>query len=146
MEYRCGEIKRVFWVRFEDGEDLRAGLEHLAEREQIHQALVLVLGGMGQARMVLGPLKKTIPPEPNWASFADGREILGVGTLAHGPQGPSLHLHLAAGRGGEPTLAGCLRAESEVYLIAEAVVLETSGLAAVRKADGASGLNLLAFD
>ncbi|MBU2547674.1 MAG: DUF296 domain-containing protein [Proteobacteria bacterium] len=145
MEYRTGEIRRVFWARFNDGENLRAGLEDLARRENVEQGLVMVLGALGEARLVVGPKEKTLPPEPVWTGFQDGREILGLGTMIRGPEGPDLHLHLAAGRSGRETLAGCLREDGLVYLVVEAVMFEVTGLSVRRTPDKASGLNLPGF-
>ncbi|MEW6267477.1 MAG: PPC domain-containing DNA-binding protein [Thermodesulfobacteriota bacterium] len=143
MDYRVGHINRVFFARFEKGEDLSAGLNDLARREWIDQALVLVLGSMTQARLVVGPKEMVARPEPLWAAFTGGREVLGVGTLVPGPEGPSIHLHLAAGRGGEDPLIGCLREDGQVYLVAEAVILELKGFIAQRELDQVSGMNLL---
>ena len=145
MDYRSGQIGRVFWVRFNDGEDLTAEVIELARREEISQALVLFLGALKESNLVVGPRETVIPPDPVVQSFTQGREMLGVGTLAPGPDGPALHLHVGAGRVDRPTLVGCLRADSRVYLLIEAVVLEIQGIAAARKPDQASGLNLLQF-
>lgn len=146
MDYRVGQINRVFFLRFDDGEELKGGVEDLARREGIEQALVLALGALGEGRLVVGPREKTLPPEPVWAAFSEAREVLGVGTLSPGPEGPALHLHLAAGRGGEATLSGCLRGEGRVYLVLEAVVLEMTGFSSRRRPEAASNLNLLAFE
>ncbi|MFH1136138.1 MAG: DUF296 domain-containing protein [Pseudomonadota bacterium] len=146
MKYQAGKIGRVLWVRFDAGEDLRVGLLELAEKEGIDRAMVLALGALERGRLVVGPREAVVPPDPVWVGFADGREILGLGTLAPGPDGPSLHFHLGAGRGGEPSLLGCLRDSSEVYLTLECVVLELSGLTVARVPDAASGQNLLSFD
>ena len=145
MDYRSGCIGRVFWARLDDGEDLGECLQDLARRETIGQALVLVLGALGQARVVVGPRETVIPPDPVWTAFTGGREILGVGTLVDSPEGPSLHMHIGAGRGEEPTVVGCLRAESQVYLLVEAVILEVTHMSARREPDEKTGLNLLTF-
>ncbi|MBW2321927.1 MAG: DUF296 domain-containing protein [Deltaproteobacteria bacterium] len=145
MDYRVGRINRVFFVRFDDGEDLRTCVEELAHREKIEQGLVLVTGAMKKVELVVGPKETAIPPEPVWSGFEDSREILGVGTLVQDPEGMSLHLHLAAGRGDEPVKVGCLRGENQVYLVAEVVILEINGLEAARIPDEASGLTLLSF-
>lgn len=146
MDYRSGNIGRVFWVRFEDGENLLTGLKDLAQRETIDQGLVLVLGALKQGNVVLGPKETAIPPDPMWIQFTGAHEILGVGTIAGSPEGPSVHLHAGAGRGGEPPLVGCVRGENEVYLVAEVLVLEVTGFSAERRPDPASGMNLLTFD
>lgn len=143
MNYKTGSIGRVVWARFDDGDDIKRGLEEIALTEKIGQALVLVLGALKKADIVVGPKEAVIPPEPVWTGFADGREVLGVGSIAWTAEGPALHMHVAAGRGEEPVLAGCLRKNGEVYLVAEAVILETTGLTVTRDLDDASGLELL---
>lgn len=145
MDYRTGRIGRVIWMRLDDGDDLIECVKELAVQEKLERALVLVLGGLGRAEMVVGPREAVIPPEPIWASFTDGREILALGTLAPGPDGPNLHLHTGAGRGEEPTLIGCLKGKNQVYLLAEVVLLELADLDAYRALDRASGFNLLKF-
>lgn len=145
MNYRVGNIGRIIWVRLDDGEDLRLELERIALRENVNQALVMALGAMKKGSVVVGPKEAVIPPEPVWKKFADGREILGMGTMVKGPDGPSLHMHMGLGRGDEPTVLGCIRESSEVYLIAEAVIIEVEGIEAERQYDPAVGLNLLTF-
>ena len=145
MNYQSGNLGRVFWVKFDDGEDLKAGLLELAAKEKIERAAIFAIGALNSAKLVSGPREAVLPPDPIWANFDDCREIIGIGTLAPGPDGPSLHLHAGAGRGGESTSLGCLRDDSEIYLTLECVVLEMNGLTVRRAPDEASGLNLLAF-
>lgn len=145
MDYRCGNIGRVFWARLEDGEALVPGLEKLAQKENVEQALVMVLGALSEARMVSGPRENVIPPDPMYMTFTQGREIVAIGTLVRDQKGPKLHMHAAAGRLGEETTVGCLRAESKIYMLCEAVILEITGMKATRDPDPASGFDLLTF-
>ena len=144
MDYRTGKIGRVFCVRVDVGDDIRLGGLELARQEGLERAVILALGALEKGRLVVGPKEAVIPPDLLWAGFADGREILGLGTLAPGPDGPSLHFHMGVGRGGEPALVGCL-SDSEVYLTLECVILELSGLAVRPVPDAASGFNLISF-
>lgn len=146
MDYRSGNIGRVFWARVDEGEDLRQGLIELAEKENIEQAMVLLLGAMHEGSLVTGPKEAVIPPEPTWTPFTGGREVLGMASLIKGSNGWTCHLHLATGRYEEPALVGCLRGDSRIYLLVEAVVLEVTGFSARRKPDPTVGLELLAFD
>lgn len=145
MEYRSGHLQRVFWCRLEDSEDLLVELANIARKENIRQAMIAVLGALGQAELVIGPKEKVIPPEPVWSSFTDGREILGFGTMAPGPDGPSIHLHLVAGREHQATIVGCLRQTSQAYLTVEAVILELDLPGAQRWFDPALGVSRLTF-
>ena len=46
MEYRAGTIKRVFAVRFDEGEDFLGGLRQLIIEENIRNGWVHILGGL----------------------------------------------------------------------------------------------------
>lgn len=145
MDYRTGNIGRVFWARLEDGEALPPALESLAQRENVDQAVVLVVGALADGRMVSGPRENVIPPDPMFMTFTRGREIVAIGTIARDRNGPKVHMHAAAGRLDEETNVGCLRAECNIYMLCEAVILEITGLKATRDLDPASGFDLLTF-
>ena len=144
MKYQSGSLGRVFWATLDHGEDLRGGLLDLVRRENINQAVVLLLGALESGRMVLGPVRPEVPPEPAWFDFADGREIVGLGSLARGDDGPTLHLHLSAGRS-DDVRTGCLREDSRVFLVVEAVILEISGPVLRRVFDRDAGVELLSL-
>lgn len=143
MEYREARLGRMFCAAFEHGEDLSEGLRQLAAEQQLEAGLVIVLGALAEAKMVLGPRELVVPPTPMWHRFADGREIIAVGTLFREGAGYCLHLHGAAGRN-ESTLTGCLRRECRVFLTAEAVIFELYGSGA-RKIKDEAGFSLLGF-
>lgn len=146
MEYRQGRMGRVFYLRLDNGEDFKAQVEELARAENVRQGMVLALGALASAEMVVGPEKTELPPVPVWDRFGEAHEILGGGTLAWNAGGPVLHLHLSAGRGSEPVKTGCLRATGQVYLVAEAVIMEIEGLSASRRLVESLGLEILSFD
>ncbi len=142
MQIGEGTVGRVFVLRLEDGERLPDAVEAVARRRRIGAALVLLVGGARNGRLVTGP-KRTVPVPDVWTrAFAAGHEMLGVGTLFRGETGPQLHLHAALGRRGR-TLAGCIRLGIRAYLIAEIVILEIRGLRAARVRDPRSGFHLL---
>lgn len=142
MHYRQGAFGRVFLLRFDDQDDLLEEMKKLAVKEQVRLASITLLGGMGSAEMVIGPKQAVIPPEPVWFGFNDGREIIGVGTLAWSNDGPAIHLHGAVGRGAEAHV-GCLRKSASVYLVVEAVIAEITGIDARRTLDERTGITLL---
>lgn len=145
MKYRQGKTGRIFTARLDHGDDLLDGLKQLAEKEKIEAAVIHVIGALKGASLVVGPEECTRPPVPVWRQFDDCRELLGTGTLFRDGRGePVIHLHGAAGRGGA-TLTGCVRGESEVFLVAEVIVLEMTGTGAVKDLDEASGLKMLIF-
>jgi len=144
MEVREGRIGRIIVARFDDGEDLMTGMLNVAKEKRINSGIVLLLGALRKAEVVVGPKEPIVPPEPNWYSFSDGREIAGIGTIF--PQGgePKLHLHSTCGRG-EKVVLGCIRKISEIFLIVETVIIEILGVEAERKIDPALGIAKLIF-
>lgn len=142
MQYRQGSYGRVFILKFEDKDDLIEEMKNLATKEKIRVATIMLLGGMRSARVVSGPKEAVIPPDPMWMDFSDGREILGIGTLFWKDDEPVIHLHGALGRGNE-TLTGCVRKNSSVFLVIEAVITEILGVEARKKEDKKTGLVML---
>jgi predicted DNA-binding protein with PD1-like motif len=142
MNYSQGSLGRVFLLKFEDKDDLLAGLKQVASRENVRIGTILLLGGMRSAGVVTGPKESVIPPEPVWMSFNDSREVIGLGTLFWKEDEPVIHLHGAIGRGREATV-GCIRRDSSVYLVVEAVIVEITGINARKVLDEKSGLALL---
>ena len=127
MEYAQGEVGRVFYARFDHGEDILEGLTKLAEKEQVRSGWFQLFGGLLSADVVIGPEQPVMPPTPVWNRVDDGREVLGVGSIFFDGDKPLLHLHAAMGYHGE-TLTGCVRKHTEVYLLIEAVVYELKGM------------------
>ncbi|NOZ23042.1 MAG: DUF296 domain-containing protein [Planctomycetes bacterium] len=144
MEYKEAKLNRSFIIKFDHGEDVLAGIKTIVEKEKVEAGLAFLIGALDEAKMVTGPERQEIPPEPHWITFDDGREILAIGTIFWEGDEPKLHLHSAAGRG-DHTFAGCIRENGKVFLVVEAVILEMTGSGAVRKFDDASQLSLLAF-
>jgi len=142
MQYTQGSFGRVFLLKFEDRDDLLGEIKRLARTENIKAGTILLLGGMRSAGIVSGPREAVIPPEPMWVNFSDGREVLGIGTLFWGKDEPIIHLHGAVGRGTE-TFVGCVRKDSSVYLVVEAIVTEIIGTGARRAMDERTGLVML---
>jgi len=142
MQYSEGRIGRVFVVRFDDGEDLLAGLRRFLAEQKVSAGYLMVLGALHEGKLVTGPEKAVIPPVPHWETASGGWEVLGVATVYPDEQGePALHLHATAGRG-QDTLTGCLREVARVYLVVEAVVVEVEGINFRRQHDPSTGLHL----
>lgn len=142
MEYSQGAFGRVFLIKFEDKDDLLAGLKEVASREKIKAGTIMLLGGMRSAGIVSGPKEPVIPPEPMWMNFNDGREILGTGTVFWKGDEPAIHLHGAIGRGKE-TSVGCIRKDSSVYFVIEAVIAEIIGVNARKVMNDKTGVAML---
>lgn len=145
MQYGAGGIGRVFVIRFDDGDDLLECIKEVVDKEGIRAGVIQLLGGMQCASMVCGPRDTVRPPEPMWEGFTDGRELLGFGTIFQSADGPSIHLHGAVGRNTE-TYTGCIRKNTRVFLLVEAVITELTGINASKKPDAQSGITMLRFE
>jgi len=144
VKYQQGSIGRVFVAKVEHGDDLIHELKSLAIKENIRCAVVQIIGALKSASVVTGPKECAVPPEPVWRSFDDGREILGIGTIAWDDEEPVLHLHSAIGKG-DSSIMGCIRGETETYLILEVIIMEINGIDAVRKIDPQLEIKALNF-
>jgi predicted DNA-binding protein with PD1-like motif len=142
VQYKQGSYGRVFVLRFDDKDDLLSEIKQVATTEKIKAGTIMLLGGIRSAGLVSGPKEPVIPPQPLWNNFNDGREVLGFGTIFWKGDEPILHLHGAIGREKE-TLTGCIRRESSVYLLIEAVITEILGIDARKTVHEKTGLAML---
>ncbi len=142
MKYTQGTIGRVFLVKFENNDILIANLSGLAKKEKIKAATIIFIGALKQGDLVTGPKQPVIPPEPNKVAFKDGWEVMGIGTLFTNSKGPQIHIHASMGKKNK-ALTGCVRGDSKVFLVVEAILLELKGIKAQKDIDPATGLNLL---
>jgi uncharacterized protein len=145
MEYVKGRIGRVFTVRIDHTDDLIMELIKFAELEHIESAFFTLLGASREGKLVTGPKESVLPPDPLWSGFNDVHEILGIGNIFLEDGKPKIHLHVGAGRGDSVKL-GCLRGQSEVFMVVEALVLEVEGLSAIRVADKEKGFAPVKFE
>ncbi|MFC1666346.1 PPC domain-containing DNA-binding protein [Candidatus Omnitrophota bacterium] len=144
MQYTKGQIKRVILARFDDGDILIDEIKKLAKKERISAGVMVLIGALKKGHVVTGPKAPKIPPKPHWESFKDAWEIVGLGTIFKGQKGPEIHIHGALGKG-KKTLAGCIRKDSKVFLLIEAVIFEIKGIKAKKELDPETGLKLLKF-
>ena len=142
MKYQIGNAGRVVVARFEDGEDVIENIQKIAKDEDIKAAVFYLIGGQKKGRMVVGPEKEQLPPEPVWRQVDESHELLGIGTVFYEADEPKIHLHGAFGKR-DSVKVGCLRGQSETFLVLEAVIMEIQGVVATRELDPASGLTLL---
>ena len=142
MKYQVGTVGRVVVARFEDGEDIIENIVGIAKRENIRSAIFHLVGGVKQGRLVVGPAMEQLPPEPVWREIAESHELLGNGTIFWQGDEPKVHFHGAFGKK-DMVKVGCLRGQSETFLVLEAVILELEGITAKRELDEASGMVLL---
>ena len=145
MQYSEGQVGRVFTVRIDDGEDFIREIKRFVAAMNIQNGTIQFLGAVRSATLVTGPKEPVIPPSPRAEEIFGGWELPGFATIYPGEDGPSIHLHAAAGKGIR-SLAGCLREKAEVYLVVEAIVTEFVGISAKRILDPKTGVNLPVFD
>ena len=55
MKYQVGRAGRVVVARFEDKEDVLSNLTDIAKKENIKAAVVYLVGGMREGKIVVGP-------------------------------------------------------------------------------------------
>jgi predicted DNA-binding protein with PD1-like motif len=142
MRYTQGRMGRVFVVKFDHGDDLNEELRRFARRKKIRTAACVFLGALRAGRIVTGPKRAVVPPEPNEVDFKDGWEVFGVASIFEGEGGPSLHIHSSLGRKTK-VLTGCVRKDARVFCVIEAFVFELVGVRARKGVDASTGLNLL---
>jgi predicted DNA-binding protein with PD1-like motif len=144
MKASEGRLGRVFIIRLEDGDKLPECLESFAAEKGISTGYVILVGGIGSGRVVVGPeSSEERPPRPMLLPVSGASEVAGVGVLAPDRQGkPVLHIHAALGRSGQ-TMTGCLRYGVDTWLVAEAILYEITGAQARRVMDEENGLELL---
>lgn len=145
MKYCEAKTGRVFVLRLEQGEVLHEVIENFADDKNIEAAALIVVGGADEgSTLIVGPRNgEARPVEPMERALEDVREIAGTGTLFPDERGrPVLHMHIACGRG-DSTVTGCVRRGVRIWQIAEVIIFELKGSAAVRRYERESGFTLL---
>jgi predicted DNA-binding protein with PD1-like motif len=144
MKASEGKVGRVFVIRLEDGEIVPECIERFAEENGVTLGQVILIGGINEGEVVVGPKRtEDKQPEPMLLPVDGAHEVAGVGVIAPGEDGkPVLHIHAALGRSGQ-TLTGCLRPGVATWLVGEAILYEIVAAKAVRIRDKESGFALL---
>lgn len=142
MKYQQGNIGRVFVAKIEHGEDFIGEIKKLAVQENIRSATLFMIGALKSASVVVGPQEPVLPPTPMWRDFDNSRELVGVGTLFWDGDEPLLHAHGVFGKG-DVSLMGCIRKDTEVFLLLEVIIFELTGVNAVRQFNETLGLKAL---
>jgi uncharacterized protein len=144
MQASEGCLGRVFILRLENGDKLPDCLEAFARDKQIRTANVLLIGGIGEGHIVVGPrYSDKLPPEPMLLPLDGAHEVVAVGLIAPDEEGQvRLHMHAALGRAGQ-TKTGCVRPGVWIWHVGEVVIYEIVGAEAVRLPDKTTGFELL---
>lgn len=147
MKSSEGKIGRVFVIRLEDGDAIPACIEKFAAEKKISAGQVVLIGGIGDGQVVVGPRRSAeMPPEPMLLPVDGAHEVVGVGIIAPDEKGkPTLHMHASLGRSGR-TLTGCVRPGIKTWLVGEVIILEILGTDAARLLDKETGFELLQVD
>jgi predicted DNA-binding protein with PD1-like motif len=147
MKSSEGKIGRVFVIRLEDGDAIPACIENFAAEKKISAGQVILIGGIGDGQVVVGPRRSDeMPPEPMLLPVDGVHEVVGVGIIAPDKEGkPTLHIHASLGRSGQ-TITGCLRPGVTTWLVGEVVIFEILGTDAVRLPDKKATFELLQVD
>jgi uncharacterized protein len=144
MKASEGKIGRIFIIRLEDGDIIPECIEKFAEEKGISVGHVIMVGGIGDGEIVVGPRRSDVMPPDAMLLPVDGaHEAAAVGVIAPNEKGkPVLHIHGALGRSGK-TMTGCFRPGVTTWLVGEVIIYEILGVNAVRKYDKVSKFNLL---
>lgn len=142
MKYQTGEVGRVIIAKFEDGDVILDNLIDIARKENISAGIFYLVGGIKNARIVVGPEKEELPPTPSWRGLKESHEMLGIGTIFWHDDEPKIHLHGAYGKH-DSSKVGCLREIAETFIVLEGIIFELKGTTAIRKPDLKSGMILL---
>jgi predicted DNA-binding protein with PD1-like motif len=147
MKATEGHIGRVFVLRLEDGDVVPDCIERFAAEKNISVGQVVLVGGIGGGKIVVGPQDSvTMPPEPVLLPVEGAHEVVGVGTIAPDKTDrPVLHIHASLGRSKE-TLTGCLRPGVTTWLVGEAIIYEILGAKAARLPDPKSRFDLMEIE
>ena len=142
MKYTQGTVGRVFLLKFDNNDILIDNLSSFVKKEKVKAATMIFIGALRKGNLVTSPKQLVIPPQPNKIIFKDGWEVMGVGTIFTNSKGPQIHIHASLGKKNK-VLTGCVRENSKVFLVIEAVVFELKGIKAGKDIDPKTGLNLL---
>jgi predicted DNA-binding protein with PD1-like motif len=144
MKATEGHIGRVFVLRLEDGDVVPDCIERFAQEKAISIGQVVLVGGIGGGKVVVGPKDSVeMPPQPVLLPVEGAHEVVGVGIIAPDKDGqPTLHIHASLGRSGK-ALTGCLRPGVTTWLVGEAIIYEILGAKAARLPDEISGFDLM---
>jgi predicted DNA-binding protein with PD1-like motif len=114
----------------------------ICRKENIRSASFNIVGGIRRGRYVVGPESDEMPPVPVWRELSESHEVVGFGTIFWYEDQPKVHFHGSYAKG-DSVKSGCLRADSETFLVLEVVITEILDVNAVRELDPNSGMVLL---
>ncbi len=145
MKYDQANLGRTFILKFSHGEDFLTELKNFVKDKQIKAGTIQLLGALAKAGVVVGPKKDELPVTPIEKKIDHAHEIVGIGTIFCEESEPKIHIHTATGHD-KDVMVTCIRKETEVFIVIEAIVQEYTHTSAKRKPDKKTGMSLLTFD
>jgi predicted DNA-binding protein with PD1-like motif len=144
MKASEGRVGRVFVIRLEHGDTIPDCIERFAEEKEISVGQVMMIGGIGEGQVVVGPRRSDeVPPEPMLVPVDGAHEVMAIGVVAPDKTGkPVLHVHGSLGRSGR-AITGCLRPGVSTWTVGEVIISEILGTNAVRDLDKKTQFELL---
>jgi len=144
MKASEGRVGRVFVIRLEHGDMIPDCIERFAEEKKISVGQVIMIGGIGEGQVVVGPRRSNeMPPEPMLIPVDGAHELMALGIIAPDKANkPVLHVHGSLGRSGKAT-TGCLRPGVSTWTVGEVIIYEILGTTAVRDLDEKTKFELL---
>ena len=135
MQYSEGRLGRVFVVRIDDGEDFLAIMHDFIRNKAVQDrdhpfSRRPQAGTDGDRSRGSG----TFPPIRILSCLKEAGRWWASALSSPGDDGPFIHYHASVGRAGH-ALTGCLREKAVTYIVAEAIVLEFTGLDIRRQFD-----------
>ena len=144
MKASEGRVGRVFVIRLEHGDMIPDCIERFAEEKKISVGQVIMIGGIDEGQVVVGPRRSNeMPPEPMLIPVDGAHELMALGIIAPDLTGkPVLHVHGSLGRSGKAT-TGCLRPGVSTWTVGEVIICEILGATAFRELDKETRFELL---
>ena len=144
MKASEGRVGRLFVIRLEHGDVIPDCIEKFAEEKRISVGQVIMIGGIGEGQVVVGPRHSgDVPPEPMIVPVEGAHELIGLGIIAPDKMGKAvLHVHGPLGRSGKAT-TGCLRPGVSTWTVGEVIICEILGATAFRELDEKTKFELL---
>ncbi|MCK5698934.1 MAG: DUF296 domain-containing protein [Candidatus Aenigmarchaeota archaeon] len=145
MKSEQATLGRTFILKFDHNDDFLEELKAFIKQNQIKAGTIQLLGALKKAGIVTGPQKDELPPTPIERQIQDAHETVGFGTIFWQDDEPKIHIHASLGRDKDTTIA-CIRKETQVFIVIEAILQEYKDTTAKRQPDNETGMSLLSFD
>ena len=145
MEYEEVKRGRSFILKFEHKDNFLDELLSFVKEKQIRAGKIEIIGALKNAKGAVGPQTDELPPTPIIKEINNAHEVVGVGTIFWQDDEPKLHLHCAIGHKDDANVI-CIRQDTEVFIVIEAILQEYVETTAERKIDEEIKMPLLSFE